>query len=418
MAPGLAVRLTLLWVCLLATWSTSVARADGSRAAASGGSFHVALTDGQLRTARRPIAVIDLANDPQVRDVAYKLLDLLASHVELAPPAISDGAALVDKLPPDDDLGLIDAQRKRMAAEQNLAQRNFREAAIAATEGQEILLHVAPQTAISTYADLALALGQSRLGEKRDAEALAAFSLVYRLDPRRTLDDLHYLPEVVKMFESVKQAGPELGTIAVRGTGRAWIDGVEVGTAPGEFQVALGRHVVWLTGLLRDTDGTEVTVVAGKSAVATIEDGPLTRPQKVARFRAALSQARDAGERASAMAALAAFVNVHEAVLLSLQNGQIVWQIWRDRALGFSALRELGHEPPIEILNQIAPPHPQPDADQPLPVAPEKRWYHQTRFQLGMAAAAVAAIVGAYLYVHYYTEPARAWNSDVEGFSK
>jgi len=45
-----------------------------------------------------------------------------------------------------------------------------------------------------------------------------------------------------------------------------------------------------------------------------ILDGPLNRPQKVVRFRLALSQAQDPAVRASAMKALAKFVNVRDAV--------------------------------------------------------------------------------------------------------
>jgi len=147
MAPGmavrLAVRLTILWVCLVgsslaraevpASVNSPVTRAGSSGTpppqldprsvsdpAASAPMASARPGDGQLRPVRRSVAVIDLANDQSVRDVAYKVLDLLASHVELAPPAISDGAALVDKLPPDDEFLLFAAQRKLFAAEQNL----------------------------------------------------------------------------------------------------------------------------------------------------------------------------------------------------------------------------------------------------------------------------------------------------------
>ena len=432
----MAVRLTILWVGLV---GSSLARAEGPSSvnsplsrAGSGAPLdsHAAgdpqpmasatpaprLGDGQLRPVRRSVAVIDLANDQSVRDVAYKALDMLASHVELAPPAISDGAALVDKLPPDDEFLLIAAQRKRIAAEQNLAQRDFREAAIDAAEGQEILLRVTPRTAISLYADLAFALGQSRLGEKRDAEAREAFALTYRLDPHRTLDDLHYLPEVIQTFEAAKQGSPEMGAIAVRGSGQVWVDGAEVGTAPGEFPVTLGRHVVWLTGLMRETGGKEVLVTQGRPGDATILDGPLTRPQKVARLRAALAQTKDPAARASAMAALAGFVNVHEAILLSLDdNKRILWQVWRDRAPGFSAIHELGREPVIEILNQIAPPHPVVEPEIVVHTeAPETRWYLQRKVQIGVGVA-VLAFIGGFVLAHYSESP-RAWNPEISGF--
>jgi len=376
------------------------------------------VSDGQIQLTRRPVAVIDMTNDQAVRDVANKLLERLASHGELAPPAISDAAALVDRLPPDDELRVGDAQRKLSSAVQNLAQRNFREAAIDAVEGQELLLHVMPRAAITLYADLALALGQSRLGEKKDAEAREAFALTYRLDPARTLDDLHYLPEVVEMFEAAKTGDPGVGTIAVRGAGRVWIDGQEIGSAPGEFKAAIGRHVVWLTGFLREAGGKEVLVTATRSGDATIMDGPLTRPQKVVRFRTAVSQAPDPAARASAMAALAAFVHVHDAVLLSAVNGKIVWQTWRDAEPGFSALRELGRDGSFEILNLLAP-RPAPkliavSEPQLVPPVETTRWYQRRPVQVGLVATVVAAVVGGYLWARY-KEPDRPWNTNITG---
>jgi len=405
-----------LILCILLTGGGLV-HADSPRLGVAGGP---AVTPGDGRQGppvRQSVAVIDLTNDQGVRDVANKLLELLASHAELAPPAISDGAALVDKPPADDELRLAGAQKKRLAAELNLAQRNFREAAIDAVEGQELLLHVTPRAAIALYADLALALGQSRLGEKKNTEARESFALTRRLDPRRTLDELHYLPEVVEAFEAAKQPSAGVGTVAVRGAGRVWIDGDEVGLAPGEFKVALGRHVVWLTGLLRETGGKEVMVTQTRPGDATIMDGPLTRPQKVVRYRMALSQAQDPAARASAMRALATFVNVHDAVLLTAANGTINWQTWRDRAPGFSAIRDLRRDSPFEILKQLAPPAPVDDPDPPTvhPPVIARRWYQEPRVQLGLAATVVVAVVGGILWARY-TEPPRAWDPDIKSF--
>lgn len=408
MWPGKAAG-TLI-VCILVT-GVAFARAEVPRPENVNGA---GIGNPELRV-RRPVAVIDLTNDQAVRDVANKLLERLAVHAELAPPAISDAAALVDKLPPDDELRITQAQRKRQSAEQNLAQRNFREAAIDAVEGQELLLRVTPGAAIALYADLALALGQSRLGEQKEAEAREAFALTHRLDPSRTLDELHYLPEVVQSFEAAKKVNPGIGTIAVRGAGRVWIDGDEVGSAPGEFKIPLGRHVVWLTGLLRDTAGKEVMVTQHRPGDATIMDGPLTRPQKVVRFRIALSQAQDAAVRASAIAELASFVNVHEAVLLSAVNGRIVWQTWRDREPGFLMPRELGREGPNEIFKQLLPVQ---EVEAPLQavVRPvdSPRWYRRRSVQLGVAASVVAVVVGGYLLATLGPD-SQPWNSDIGG---
>jgi hypothetical protein len=417
MSPRVAGR-TLI-ACLLAAGlplaRAELPRPDPARTDPPDARTELRTTDPQTRATRRAVAVIDLSNDPQVRDVAYKLLDLLAAHLELAPPAVSDGAALVDQPPADDEVRLREARRKKETAETNLAQRNFREAAIDAVEGQELLLHVTPRKALALYADLALALGQSRLGEKKEAEAREAFALTYRLDPRRTLDELQYLPEVVQTFEAAKKINPGVGRIAVRGAGQVWIDGEEVGKAPGEFKASLGRHVVWLTEFLRETGGKEVMVTATRPGDATILDGPLTRPQKVVRFRMALSQAQDAAARASAMKALAEFVNVHDAVLLSRVNGKIQWQTWRDRVPGFSEVRELGRDNPIEILKPLAPPKPPPEP--PILVVrtppPPLRWHQRRTVQIGVLATIAAAVAGGYLWLRY-TEPPRAWDQNIQ----
>jgi hypothetical protein len=399
-----------LIVCTLAL-AVSTVRAELPRAETA----DPAPQDAQIRFVRRPVAVIDLSNEQVVRDVASKLLDQLASHTELQAPAISDAAALFELPPLDDERRIREAQSKLNSAALNLAQRAFREAAIDAVEGQQQLLHVTPRAALALYADLALALGQSRLGEKRDAEAREAFALAYRLDPRRTLDDLHYLPEVVQTFEAAKKVHPEVGMIQVRGQGRVWIDGEEVGKAPGEFRASVGLHVVWLTDLLRETGGKEVRVTRATPGDATIMDGALNRPQKVVRYRLRLARASDAAQRATAMKDLAAFVNVHDAVLLSLTpDRKIQWQTWRDRAPGFSAFRELANDNPMEILKQLAPPPPveEPEPEIVQPYVPPVRWYQRRPVQVGVAVAIVAAIVSGYL-VARYTEPDRGWVRDI-----
>jgi len=372
----------------------------------------------QAAIARHPVAVIDLTNDPAVREVAYKLLELLASHAELALPSVSDGAALVDKLPADEELRIAEARRKLLSAAKNLAQRSFREAAIDAVEGQEALWRVAPRAALTLYADLELALGQSRLGEQKDAEAREAFALTLRLDPDRMLDERRYVPEVIQTFEAARAVQPGLGKIVVRGTGQVWIDGDEVGSAPGEFPATLGRHVVWLTGMLRETAGKEVVVTASRPGDATILEGPLTRPQTVVRYRIALAEAQDPAKRLDAMQALAGFVNVHDAILLSAVNGKILWQTWRERGPGpgFSEIRELPRDRPGEILKSLVPPRPVDLATSAtrLPALPPP-WYRRRTVQLGVAAGVAAAVVGGYFWARYH-EPDRPWNSSITGF--
>jgi hypothetical protein len=403
-----------LIVCLLAV-GVSIAPSAGF---AEPPRHALPLRSGEVQDSvtRHPVAVIDLTNDQAVRDVANRLLEVLAAHPDLAPPAISDGAALVDKLPTDDDSRLDVARRKLASASKNLQQRQFREAAIDAVEGQEALLRVMPKAAIGLYADLELALGQSRLGEQKDAEAREAFALTRRLDPGRTLDDRHYVPEVIQAFDAARPVAAPTGMIAVRGHGKVWIDGLEVGNAPGEFPASIGHHVVWLTGTLRETAGKEVSVTATRPGDATILDGPLTRPQKVVRLRMALSQAPDPALRASAMNELAAFINVHDAVLLLTVNGKIVGQTWRDREPGFGEIRELRRDRPGDILQPLEPPRlPEPEP-QILPMPPPPpRWYARRSVQLGVAASIAAVVIGGYLWVHR-TEADRVWVIDITGF--
>src|SRR5256885_107865 len=114
MAPRMWIRRPVAWLAL----GTAMAVATSVMPAAAEPARHVARTrlGDEDPVARQPVAVIDLTNDQSVRDVANKLLELLASHAELAPPAVSDGAALVDKLPPDDEMRIADARKKLASA--------------------------------------------------------------------------------------------------------------------------------------------------------------------------------------------------------------------------------------------------------------------------------------------------------------
>jgi hypothetical protein len=167
--------------------------------------------------------------------------------------------------------------------------------------------------------------------------------------------------------------------------------------------------------MLRETAGKEVVVTANRPGDATILDGPLTRPQKVVRYRIALADAQDPAKRLDAMQALAGFVNVHDAILLSAVNGKVLWQTWRERGPGFSEIRELVRDRPGEILRSLVPPHPvDPATIARVPALPPP-WYRRRTVQLGVAASVLAAVVGGYFWAHYH-EPDRAWNSDITGF--
>ena len=104
-------------------------------------------------------------------------------------------------------------------------------------------------------------------------------------------------------------------------------------------------------------------------------------------------------------------------MLLSASNGKILWQTWRDREPGFSEIRELGFDRPSEILKPLVPPRPLPPEPRMVPLPPlPQRWYQRRGVQLGVVATLVAAIVGGYVWAHYYHEADRPWNPDITGF--
>ena len=121
--------------------------------------------------------------------------------------------------------------------------------------------------------------------------------------------------------------------------------------------------------------------------------------------------------KSSGLKALAGFVNVHDAVLLSSVNGKILWQTWRDREPGFNEIRELGRDHPAEILMQLVPPRPivEPEPRLVALPPPPREWYHRRPVQLGMVTAVVAAFIGGYVWARYH-EAARAWSTDITGF--
>jgi hypothetical protein len=120
--------------------------------------------------------------------------------------------------------------------------------------------------------------------------------------------------------------------------------------------------------------------------------------------------------RAAAVNALAAFVNVHDAILLSAVNGKVLWQTWRDREPGFSEIRELGRDRPGEILKSLVPPRPvAPGPRVASPPALPPPWYRRRTVQLGLAATVAIAVIGGYFWAHYH-EPDRPWNPEITGF--
>jgi len=357
---------------------------------------------------RRPVAVVDLANEVATQELASALRAALEIHGALRTLPSSqttDDAALIERIADPDSPAIARALEAKAKAEAQVLAFDFPLAITYAREGQRELLNVTPSVAVKTYADLAFILGVALHNEQRAAEARVAFIHSHRLDPSRTLDPARIVPDIVQAYASAKAAPVAQGQITVEGIGNVWIDGTEVGLAPGTFAASEGDHVVWRTGIDRDTRGLVVSVAAARPTLAEIPDVEAPRRTKVQRARQLLARAPDPSARSAAMQRLADLVGVKDAVLLSMSGGKVIVQTWHDGPgellRGFSALRERGTAKADELLTPLAPPRKpiEPvEGPKPGPIVVAKDWYERRPVQLGIAVGIAAAIVAGVLF--------------------
>ncbi len=362
---------------------------------------------------RRPVAVVnlDLSATSKARDLADLVIRELDRHQDLKSlDNPTNAAALKERIEDPDEAGLEAALDFKVKAEAELVQFNNNNARLYAVEGRKALLTVQPLGAVKLYADLVFIEGMAYFADARRADADAAFAQCARLDPARSLDPARFLPEVVAAYAKAQTTAQPPGFITIDGSGRAWIDGTEVGQAPGGFSAAAGRHVVWLTGTDRNVGGAWTVVTAGQQASVSIakDTGTTTaRSLAVQRARMTLARAADATAKAAAMNALAKLVGAEDALLLQVSGDKVIVQTWRagnvERAPGFSALREkTAKDTPLDLLTPLAPPRQRPDPEQgpivgPKPPIVVKKWYQRRPVQAGIIVGVLGAIVGGYL---------------------
>jgi hypothetical protein len=354
--------------------------------------------------ARRPVAVIDLTASDPAKTLATELYKALLNHGELVPLGIPGFIeALQGAFEDEDGRHLQTARRAKQEAEEKLADLDDLNAARAATTGMQELAYVQPTPEmLGLYAELAFAYGQAQIGLRRPNEASLAFQLAHRLDPARRPDPTQYQPNIVQAYDAAASKTTSAAKLEVKGEGRVWIDGVELGPAGKIVDTTEGIHVVQLTGPDRETRGEQVQVP--RSTPLVIAPAPATDELKVRRARIALARARDASERASEMKKLAALLGVGDAVLITKnRDGKLVVQTWRNNEQGFSALTPHRDEAPIDLLTPLAPPSEQPDTTpqpilDPPPVVVEKRWYEKNWVRASIAGGIIAGVVGAILY--------------------
>jgi hypothetical protein len=361
---------------------------------------------------RREVAVVDLSEDPAVVQLAERLYDQLLRHWALQPLGNRElDAALTGAFRDDDRAGLDDATKAIAHASDQLTEFKYEDAEATTRDAFGSLATVSPIAAVAPAADLAFALGEACLGQRRPQDASLAFALVHRLDPMRSVDPARYLPGIINAYDAALAIHPAREPLEIRGSGRAWIDGVEVGSAPGTFDVDAGLHLVQLAGPDRLTQGALAHSGAAPIAIA---DAPANLALQVARARVALAKTgNDAVARAGMMRQLAALLFVHDAVLIAkADNGGLVVQTWRDQAPGFSASRVHGSEPPIDLLEPLSPPEPPatepviepaPRVMVPLPpvqVDDTPPWYRRRWVQVAIVAGVAAVVTGAVVWAN------------------
>ncbi len=374
------------------------------------------------RAERRPVAVIDLSGDPATTQLARDFNPVLLSHPDLQPIADpSIPGELLGEFRDEDQDHIKDASTSKGRAEDQLARYQFVRAEAEAAGGLHELDQATPGSSTSVlYSQLAFIRAQALLGiPSQTSEARVAFAIAHRLDPSFVPDAARYLPDVVQAFAAAKKAWPGKATLAVAGTGRLWLDGKEVGTAPAELEVESGPHVVWLTGADRETASAWLVAEPANRAEIKIDNKPVSRQLKVRRARAALRQAPDPAARSTAMKLIAELVGVKDAVLLTSANGKIIVQTWnagnegyparaeRNGAPGFSAFQEKRQQTPLELLSPLTPPRARVEEVKTPPITPvhdDRRWYQKRYIQASIVVGVIAAIVASYYIYNGLTD--------------
>ncbi len=385
----------------------------------------LALAGGDARAEdpakRRPVAVIELSDSPDGLALAKQLGQELNNDEALKPiDQLTLQPVLIEPTVEEDAAAIADARRYRQAAEDEISSYKFGDAARTAQAGLDRLASTTPTPAVTgPYAKLSFSLGAALLGERDAKQASLEFQLAHAIDPAFKPDAIRYLPEIVEAYESAIAAPRPSGKIDVTGTGRVYLDGRDTGAdAPSTFDVPAGAHVVWLVGTDRASRSQRAVVEAGKSTNIAIPDVVLDQSRRVRRAKLALRSAPDPAARAAAMLELANLLQVRDAVLLTSVNGTIVVQTWRDRAPGFSALREYhpGKDTPAELLEPLLPPK--------KPVAPKvvviptlphpidtRAWYEKPRYQIAGGVTG-AVLIGIAIYALSTWDRRVAWDGN------
>src|SRR5215831_10995773 len=185
---------------------------------------------------RRAVAVIALTKDPAADGLHKALYDALQTHWALR--ALGDPAkdsALGGALLDEDAKKLEDAQKIKASVDDLQGRIRYDEAKREAVKGLDLMATVTPSKAGAVAAELAFQCGLAELSLRKPNDAAKWFALVHRLDPMRRVDQERYDPDIASAYERAQATKPARFKLEVRGNGRAWIDGIDVGPAPGTY---------------------------------------------------------------------------------------------------------------------------------------------------------------------------------------
>ena len=203
--------------------------------------------------------------------------------------------------------------------------------------------------------------GVRGLDEHAIGRANQAFVLVHRLDPRASARSrARYTQEVVAAFDRARAAKPAMVPLAIKGTGRVWIDGVERGPAPGTFEVESGEHLdPGHRRRARDARQVDRSGLAVPTSIEIEKTRPRADDRQVRRARLVFSRAGQGGRRRGPRGrdeAARGILGVADAVMISKRARRHApeWVTWQDRAPGFSAPQAYTHQEPIDLIEPLA----------------------------------------------------------------
>jgi hypothetical protein len=354
----------------------------------------------------RAVAVIDATaaatSDPEVTGLATRIEAQLDREEDLVPVGPDRRPALVGAVADERSSALSEARSALARARDALARFDREEAIKEAECGMRRAIEIAPGAETTRLvADLAFLRGVAQFDQGKAPEAAESFALVHRLDAGRKLDPIKYVPELIEVFDKAAVAGAQTSLdIDAPAGASAWLDGVEVGPAPITVQVAVGDHVVTVTGDRLVTRGQLVTAISGGTTVR-LDAAEASGTIKIHRLRRRLAAAATDDERAAAVRAVVRQVGAQDAIVVGRSNGSLVTWIYSGRT---GAIVEPQPAADVEAVDVIKPLRPLRPAQLPgdgitKPLPPPVPWYRKRWVQASIGGTIVASVIATVVVV-------------------